>query len=135
MSLKWLEATEQFSAEDLVRILESGGWEEILPKSLPDHRQVSLADQLRGFLWDKGELKSDEGTAAALTVALFLLKKVVPFCLPFDESRPWGGRGKLLRKILMVLHLAAHQEIVNRLINRRNDAESLPALTGHLSLD
>jgi len=125
-----LDDTEQFSGEDLMRILESGGWEEILPKSLPDHRLVSLANQLRGFLWDEEELECGEDTTAALTLALLLLTKVDPSCLPFDESLPWGGKEKLLREILMVLHVAVHQEIVNRLLSRPNDEESLAVLTG-----
>ncbi|MBB6557465.1 hypothetical protein HNP48_000129 [Acidovorax soli] len=125
-----MKATEEFSGEDLMRIFDSGGWEEILPKSLPDQRLVSLAHQLRGFLWDEGELKPGEDTTAAVTLALLLLTKVDPSCLPFDESLPWAGKEELLREILMVLHVATHQEIVNRLLNRPKDVESLAVLTG-----
>lgn len=125
-----LEATKQFSGEDLLTILESGGWEEILPKSQPHHRLVSLANQLRGFLCDEGELEPGEDTPAAVTLALLLLPKVDPSSLPFDESLPWVGKEKLLREILIVLFVAVHQKIVNRLLNRPNDAESLAVQTG-----
>lgn len=125
-----IKVADSFSGEDLMKILETDGWEAILPNGLPDHQLVRLADQLRGFLWDEGELNPDEKTSAAIALALLLLAKVDPSSLPYNESLPWGGKEELLRNILMTLHVAANQEIIYRLLRRQSDAASLSVLTG-----
>lgn len=122
--------SENLNGEDLMNVLETGGWEAILPTGLSDKQLVHLVDQLRGFLWGEGELGPSEETSAAITPALLLLMKIDPSFAPFDESLPLGGGERLLRDLLLVLHVAANQEIVNRLLKRPLEAESLAILTG-----
>lgn len=120
----------QFSGQDLVNILETRGWEAILPRSLSDSQLVRLSDQLRGFLWDEGALRPDEDPNAAIELALLLMAKVNPSLFPLNQDLPWGGKKRLLRDVLLVLHVEASREVLSRTVNRCDAKESLEMLSG-----
>lgn len=125
------EQIGHFSEMDLNKILETGGWDAILPKSLSDGQLVCVSDQLRGMLWGD-DTKGPEGEpSAAIAMALLLIAKAYPH----PSSSPSGelhfeGSVEQLYDVMMVLSMAADREIVNRLLNRPNDDESLSMLTG-----
>jgi len=122
------EQIGHFSEMDLADILDAGGWDAILPKSLNDDQLVSISDQLRAMLWGEGALGPDGKPSAAIAMALLLMAKGHPSSPANGEL--FEGSLEQLREVMMVLSVAADREIVNRLLNRPNDEESLTMLSG-----
>ncbi|MBB6558745.1 hypothetical protein HNP48_001409 [Acidovorax soli] len=122
------EQIGHFSEMDLAGILDAGGWSAILPKSLSDSQLVCVSDQLRAMLWGEGTQGPDGTPNAAIAMALLLMAKSHPS--PPANGELFEGSMQQLREVMMVLSVAADREIVNRLLNRPNDEESLTMLTG-----
>lgn len=122
------EQIGHFSEMDLAEILDTGGWDAILPRSLSDGQLVCVSEQLRATLWGEGPRNPDGEPNAAIAIALLLMAKSHP-SLP-SNGELFEGSMQQLREVMMVLSVAADREIVNRLLNRPNDDESLSMLTG-----
>lgn len=114
---------------DISEILENGGWDAILPKSLSDNQLICVSDQLRAMLWGEGMRGPDGEPNAAVAIALLLMAKENPGPSSDGELK-FGASLEQLQEVMMLLSVAADREIVNRLLNRPNDEESLTMLTG-----
>ena len=123
------EQIGHFSEMDLEEILQTGGFDAILPRSLSDGQLVCVSDQLRAMLWGEGTRGPDGEPNAAIAMALLLIAKAHP-SPPVNGELIFEGSLEQLRDVMMVLSMAADREIVNRLLNRPNDDESLSMLTG-----
>ncbi len=123
------EQIGHFSEMDLTEILETGGFDAILPKSLSDGQLVCVSDQLRVMLWGEGARAPDGEPNAAIAMALLLMAKAHPSSSARGELA-FEGSLEQLRDVMMVLSVAADREIVSRLLNRPNEEESLTMLTG-----
>lgn len=123
------EQIGHFTEMDLTEILETGGFEAILPKSLSDGQLVCVSDQLRAMLWGEGTRGPDGEPNAAIAIALLLIANTHP-TPPTNGKHIFEGSLEQLRDVMMVLSMAADREIVNRLLNRPNEDESLSMLTG-----
>lgn len=123
------EQIGHFSEMDLEEILQTGGFDAILPRSLSDGQLVCVSDQLRAMLWGEGTRGPDGEPNAAIAMALLLIAKAHP-SPPVNGELSFEGSLEQLRDVMMVLSMAADREIVNRLLNRPNDDESLSMLTG-----
>ena len=124
--------TEQighFGEMELSEILESGGWDAILPKSLSDEQLICVSDQLRAMLWGEATRGPDGEPNAAMAIALLLMAKAHPASSQNGELK-FAARLEQLQEVLMLLSVAADREIVNRLLNRANDEETLTLLMG-----
>ena len=123
------EQIGHFSEMDLEEILQTGGFDAILPRSHSDGQLVCVSDQLRAMLWGEGTRGPDGEPNAAIAMALLLIAKAHP-SPPVNGELIFEGSLEQLRDVMMVLSMAADREIVNRLLNRPNDDESLSMLTG-----
>lgn len=123
------EQIGHFSEMDLSDILETGGWDAILPKSLSDEQLICVSDQLRAMLWGESARGPDGEPNAAIAIALLLMAKVHPSSSSNAELH-FGARLEQLQEVMMILSVAADREIVNRLLNRPNDEESMSMMTG-----
>ncbi len=123
------EQIGHFSEMDLEEILQTGGFDAILPRSLSDGQLVCVSDQLRAMLWGEGTRGPDGEPNAAIAMALLLIANAHP-SPPVNGELFFEGSLEQLRDVMMVLSMAADREIVNRLLNRPNDDESLSMLTG-----
>jgi hypothetical protein len=123
------EQIGHFSELDISEILDNGGWDAILPKSLSDNQLISVSDQLRAMLWGEGLRGSDGEPNAAVAIALLLMAKSNS-APSSDGELEFGASLEQLQEVMMLLSVAADREIVNRLLNRPNDEESVTMLTG-----
>jgi len=115
---------ERFSEMDLTKVLETSGWEAILPNGLTDRQLVSVSDQLRGTLWGEGTRGPDGEPNGSIAMALLLMAKADPSLRTVDGEFELEGRMAKLHDVLMVLSMAADREIVSRILNRPNKEEA-----------
>lgn len=123
------EQIGHFSEMEISDILESGGWDAILPRSLSDEQLICVSDQLRAMLWGEATRGPDGEPNAAMAIALLLMAKAHP-ASSSDGELKFAARLEQLQEVLMLLSVAADREIVNRLLDRTNDEETLTMLTG-----
>ena len=96
------EQIGHFSEMDLEEILQTGGFDAILPRSLSDGQLVSVSDQLRAMLWGGGTRGPDGEPNAAIAMALLLIAKAHP-SPPVNGELIFEGSLEQLRDVMMVL--------------------------------
>lgn len=121
------EKIGHFGDMELSEILESGGLDAILPKSLSDEQLICVSDQLRAMLWGEATRGPDGERNAAMAIALLLMAKAHP-APSQDGELKFVARLEQLQEVMMLLSVTADREIVNRLLNRTNDEETLTML-------
>ena len=110
---------EKFGEFELAALLNSGGWRAVLPSALRDEQLLCTADQLRTLIAGKG-WDNEEGQrspALALSIALFL--EACPERLNRVEEADLDI--VMLHEVMTVISVTVDQEIVNRMLNRRDD--------------
>lgn len=107
-----------FGEPELAALIDSRGWQSVLPHALGDQQLLLVADQLRDLLsgqcWDEARGPG----SAALPIALLLLSKAGP------QGQGNGLNVKIatLHEVMTLLSVTVDREIVNRILQRRDDA-------------
>lgn len=110
----------QFGEPELEALIQSGGWQSVMPHALPDVQLLGVAGQLRGLLSGQGWDNAQGQGSAALAMTLLLLSKG-------RSKRP--GQDKLLdvematlHEVMTLLSVTVDREIVNRMLDHKEDA-------------
>lgn len=112
----------KFGAQDMMGLIESRGWEAILPDVLEDHHLLQVSNQLRDLLSGIDWNGDQDPAGAALPLALLLLSKAG--AKRSGDSLEVGM--ETLQEALCLLSTAVDREIVNRMLQRQ-DATPLGA--------
>ncbi|MFN9476520.1 hypothetical protein [Acidovorax sp.] len=115
---------ENFSEEDLLRLLGAGGWESILPRNLNDAQLTCLSDQLRRMLSTDRPRGPDGRVNAAVAMAILLVARAHRSELAEQGSLQLEGDFETLRDVMIVLSMAADREIVSRVLDRPGDDDA-----------
>ncbi|WP_024815550.1 hypothetical protein [Acidovorax sp. JHL-3] len=108
-----------FGETELTALLEVGGWEAILPSALKDRQLLAVANQMRDLVLDQHADASGGTGSAALAMTLLLIA--------VTEPKRWGPGDHLniemetLHDVLELLSARIDQEIVDRVLQRRNE--------------
>jgi hypothetical protein len=105
-----------FGATDMVRLIQTHGWEAILPDALDEKYLLLVADQFRDLLAGVGWNGTHDTARAALPLALLLLSKA--------GAERVGDHLEVgletLQATLCFLSTAVDREIVNRILQRQD---------------
>ena len=104
----------KFSAQDMMALITSGGWESILPDALEDKHLLLVSDQFRDLLSGIGSNGDHDPAPAALPLTLLLLTRAG--AKRSGDSLEVGL--ETLQEALCLLSTAVDREIVNRMLNR-----------------
>lgn len=117
MMLRLEKATlGKFGAQDMMGLVQSRGWEAILPDALDDNHLLLVSDQFRDLLSGVGWNGDHDPARAALPIALLLLSRAGAKRL--GDSLEIGM--DTLQEALCLLNTAVDREIVNRLLQRQD---------------
>lgn len=105
----------KFGAQDMLGLVESRGWEAILPDALEDQQLLLVSDQFRDLLSGSGCMEDHDPAGAALALALLLLSKAG--AKRSEDSFEVGM--ETLQEALFLLSTAFDREIVNRILQRQ----------------
>ena len=105
-----------FGATDMVRLIQTHGWEAILPDALDEKHLLLVADQFRDLLAGVGWNGGHDTARAALPIALLLLSKA--------GAERVGDQLEVgletLQAALCFLSTSVDREIVNRMLERQD---------------
>ena len=108
----------QFGETELAALIQSRGWQSVLPHALGDQQLLLVADQLHDLLSGHGWDAARGPGSAALPITLLLLSKA---------GVPRQGRGMdvemaTLHEAMTLLSVTVDREIVRRMLQRGDDA-------------
>lgn len=112
-----------FGEPELLVLLDAKGWRGVLPKALSDEQLIQLADQLRTILSGHDREDALEYGSVALPIALLLVSKLGadPEALMTDMEK--------LQAVLTILSYVVEREIVNRVLQCKDDGPDSGLLT------
>ena len=119
-----------FREQELIRLINSGGVEAILPHSLDDRHLMLIADQFRDLMAGVGRDRKDCSGRAALPLTLLLLSRAGAKCT--DDIMEVDL--EVLQDALSLLSATFDREIVNRILNRQDRTPTGTALMLGLEL-
>ena len=116
----------QFGEPELATLIDSRGWQSVLPHALGDQQLLLVADQLRDLLsgqcWDAARGPG----SAALPITLLLLSKAAVK----RQGKSLDVKVDTLHEVMTLLSVTVDREIVNRLLERRDDTPSPGLMQG-----
>jgi hypothetical protein len=110
---------ENFGEADLTALLEAGGWEAILPSSLQDAQLLAMASQMRDLVFDQQADATVGRGSAALAMTLLLVAVSEPG--RWDHGSRLNIEMETLHDVLQLLSASIDREIVDRVLDRRNE--------------
>ncbi|WP_155886584.1 hypothetical protein [Acidovorax sp. JHL-3] len=116
-----------FGETELTALLEVGGWEAILPSALKDRQLLAVANQMRDLVLDQH---------AELQVALERRARDDTAAHRVTEPKRWApatistSKWKPCHDVLELLSARIDQEIVDRVLQRRNERSDVNADSG-----
>ncbi|MES2928606.1 MAG: hypothetical protein V4843_17415 [Pseudomonadota bacterium] len=120
----------KFGAQDMLGLISTRGWESILPDALDDNHLLLVSDQFRNLLTGIDWNGEHDPAGAALPIALLLLSKAG--AKRSGDSLEVGL--ETLQEALCLLSTAIDREIVNRLLQRKDDGPIGPGLIQGLQM-
>ena len=108
-----------FGETELTALLEVGGWEAILPSALKDRQLLAVANQMRDLVFDQRAGATDGTGSAALAMTLLLVAVSGP--KRWDHENHLNIEMETLHDVLELLSARIDQEIVDRVLQRRNE--------------
>lgn len=108
-----------FGETELTALLEVGGWEAILPGSLKDGQLLAVANQMRDLVLDQHADATGGTGSAALAMTLLLVAVTEP--KRWDHGNHLNIEMETLHDVLELLSARIDQEIVDRVLQRRNE--------------
>ena len=108
-----------FGETELTALLEVGGWEAILPSALKDRQLLAVANQMRDLVLDQHADASGGTGSAALAMTLLLIAVTEP--KRWDRGNHLNIELETLHDVLELLSARIDQEIVDRVLQRRNE--------------
>ena len=108
----------QFGETELAALIQSRGWQSVLPHALGDQQLLLVADQLHDLLSGHGWDAARGPGSAALPITLLLLSKA---------GVPRQGQGMdvemgTLHEAMTLLSVTVDREIVRRMLQREDEA-------------
>lgn len=108
-----------FGENELTALLEVGGLEAILPGALKDSQLLAVANQMRDLVFDQRAEATDGTGSAALAMTLLLAAVSGP--KRWDHENHLNIEMETLHDVLELLSARIDQEIVDRVLQRRNE--------------
>ena len=116
----------QFGEPELATLINLRGWQSVLPHALGDQQLLLVADQLRDLLSGQGWDTARGPGSAALPITLLLLSKA-------GAKRQGKGLDvemATLHEVMTLFSVTVDREIVNRMLQRRDDATDPSLMQG-----
>lgn len=112
-----------FGETELTALLEAGGWEAIVPSALQDAQLLSVASQMRDLVFDQQANAKNGPGSAALAMTLLLVAVSEP--KRWDQGNQLNIEMETLHDVLELLSASIDREIVDRVLQRRNERSAI----------
>ena len=107
-----------FGEPELAALIDSRGWQSVLPHAMGDQQLLLVADQLHDLLAGHGWDAARGPGSAALPITLLLLSKAGVPCQGQGMDVEMGT----LHEAMTLLSVTVDREIVRRMLQRGDDA-------------
>jgi len=112
-----------FGETELTALLAAGGWEAILPSALQDAQLLAVASQMRDLVFDQQANATNGPGSAALAMTLLLVAVSEP--KRWDQGNQLNIEMETLHDVLELLSASVDREIVDRVLQRRNERSAI----------
>lgn len=117
-------ALGKFGAQEMMSLINSSGWRAVLPDALNDSQLLLVSHQLRDLMAGVTSNDDDGPSGAALPLTLLLLTRAGAR----QEGDNFEIKLETLQEAVSLLNVTVDREIVNRILQRKDETSVESAL-------